>query len=162
MQVVVMRLGAINRIQQSWRYRHLWPEPGGDRDLSANPRYGGFVQGPVAQPDGVLGAGIDGLPHDDPRPTERRTDERNRRARAGGQSGLGADADPLQGRRRQRALGLAVFAQRRDRQRGGDDRGRWRVGNRNRVARSWHRGADGRNLSHLFSANSATGLGRIL
>ena len=82
---------------------------------------------------------------------------------AGGrrQPGLGADADALQERRRQCAVGLAVFAQRRDRQRGGDDRGGGRLGNRNRVARSWRRGDDGRNFRHVLGANSAAGVGGI-
>ena len=145
----------------SRRHRHLRLESGGDRGVAANPRHGGPVQGPVAEPDGVLGVRIDDLPHDRPRFAERRTDGRNRRAGAGGQSGLGADADALQGRRRQRALGLAVFAQRRDRQRGGDDRGDGRLGNRNRLARSWRRGVDGRNFSRLLGADPAAGLGGI-
>ena len=39
--------------------------------ISPNPRHGGPVQGAVSEPDGVLGVGIDDLPHHHPRPAER-------------------------------------------------------------------------------------------
>ena len=58
----------------------------------------------------------------------------NRGASGHRQPGLCADADALQGRRRQRAVGLAVFAQRRHRQRGGDGRGARRLENLDRMA----------------------------
>lgn len=71
------------------------------------------------------------LPHADPRPAQRGADGWHRPAGAGCQLGLGAAADALQGRRRQRAFGLALLAQRRNRQRDRDDCGaglaRWRT-----------------------------------
>ena len=62
----------------------------------------------------------------------------------------------IQGRRRQCALGVAVLAQRRHRQRGGHGRGGRGLGDRDQVAGPDRRGDHGRTVPHVVGARSSS------